>query len=63
MKKLGLGVLGLGEGRSKPDATEGVVTIALLEAMEESCARGVPVKLKEVLVRYGLDGLLKVGNP
>jgi len=54
----------LAEGKTpKPDATEGVVTIALLEAMEESCARGVPVKIKEVLVRHGLDGLLKADNP
>ncbi len=46
------------EGKApKPDASEGVVTIALLEAMEESCARGVPVKIKDVLARNGLDGL------
>jgi predicted dehydrogenase len=54
----------LAEGKTpKPDAAEGVVTIALLVAMEESCARGVPVKLKEVLVRHGLDELLNSGNP
>jgi predicted dehydrogenase len=42
----------------KPDAREGVGTIALLQAMEESCATGQPVKIKEVLARHGLDGLL-----
>ena len=40
----------------KPDAAEGVVTIALLEAMEESCRRGVPVQIKDVLARNGLEG-------
>jgi len=38
----------------KPDAQEGVVTIALLEAMEESANLGRPVKLKDVLARNGL---------
>jgi predicted dehydrogenase len=47
----------------KPNATEGVVTIALLEAMEESCKRGVPVKVKDVLARNGLDALFNTGNP
>ena len=47
----------------KPDAREGVVTIALLEAMEETCRRGVPVKVKDVLVKHGLDALLNAGNP
>ena len=42
----------------KPDAREGVVTIALLEAMEESCKRGVPVKVKDVLARSGLADLV-----
>ncbi len=41
-----------------PDAREGVVTIALLVAMEETCATGRPVKLKAVLARHGLDALL-----
>jgi predicted dehydrogenase len=40
-----------------PDVTEGSVTIALLDAMEESCRRGVPVKLKDVLTRHGLADL------
>ncbi len=47
----------------KPDAREGVVTIALLVAMEEACATGQPVKIKEVLARHGLDGLFNMGNP
>jgi hypothetical protein len=42
---------------------EGIVTIALLEAMEESCAKGLPVKLKEVLAKHGLDELFNPGNP
>jgi predicted dehydrogenase len=41
----------------KPDVTEGVVTIALLEAMEESTASGVPVNIRNVLSRYGLADL------
>ncbi|HTB85238.1 MAG TPA: Gfo/Idh/MocA family oxidoreductase, partial [Candidatus Sulfotelmatobacter sp.] len=46
----------------KPDAREGVVTIALLVAMEESCATGRPVKISEVLARYGVDVVLNPGN-
>lgn len=41
----------------KPDATEGIVTIALLEAMEETCRSGAPVKVKAVLGRAGLADL------
>jgi predicted dehydrogenase len=41
----------------KPDAREGVVTIALLVAMEEACAAGAPVKISDVLARHGLAGL------
>lgn len=43
----------------KPDVSEGIVTVALMQAMEESCARGLPVKIKEVLARYDLVDLLK----
>ena len=43
----------------KPDAREGIVTVALMQAMEESCASGRPVKLKDVLKRHDLDDLLK----
>jgi predicted dehydrogenase len=42
----------------RPDVREGILTIALLEAMEESCAKGLPVKLKGVLARYGLEELM-----
>ena len=42
----------------KPDVREGIVTIALLVAMEETCATGRPVKMKAVLERYDLGGLL-----
>jgi predicted dehydrogenase len=43
----------------KPDAREGIVTVALMQAMEESCAKGRPVKIKDVLGKHGLAGLLK----
>jgi predicted dehydrogenase len=42
----------------KPDVAEGIVTVALMQAMEESCRTGAPVKLREVLARHGLDNLL-----
>jgi predicted dehydrogenase len=42
----------------KPDVTEGIVTVALMQAMEESCQSGAPVKLRTVLARHGLEGLL-----
>jgi predicted dehydrogenase len=42
-----------------PDATEGIGTVALMQAMDESCARGQPVKVKDVLARYGLEALAK----
>lgn len=41
----------------KPDVAEGIVTIALLQAMEESTLQGVPVKIADVLARYGLAEL------
>jgi predicted dehydrogenase len=43
---------------SKPDVREGIVTIALLEAMDESTKLGQPVKIKDVLGRFGLADLL-----
>lgn len=43
----------------KPDVSEGIVTVALMQAMEESCSTGSPVKLKDVLARYDLTDLLK----
>ena len=41
----------------KPDASEGIVTVALLQAMEESSLTGRPVRLDEVLGRYQLSPL------
>lgn len=41
-----------------PDVAEGIVTVALMQAMEESCRAGQPVKLRTVLARHGLDDLL-----
>jgi predicted dehydrogenase len=42
----------------KPDVAEGIVTVALMQAMEESCHTGAPVKLRAVLARHGLEKLL-----
>lgn len=42
----------------KPDVAEGIVTVALMQAMEESCKSGAPVKLRAVLAKHGLEGLL-----
>lgn len=41
----------------KPDPEEGILTVALMQAMEESCAAGGPIKVKDVLTRYGLEAL------
>jgi predicted dehydrogenase len=41
----------------QPDVPEGIVTIALLTAMEESAQRGAPVKVADVLARHGLAEL------
>ena len=43
----------------QPGVREGIVTVALMQAMEESCATGRPVKLGELLARHGLADLLK----
>lgn len=43
--------------KPEPDVREGIVTIALLEAMEETCAKGQPVKIKDMLTRHGLAEL------
>ena len=40
----------------KPDAAEGVGTVAVLVAMEEACRTGLPVRVDEVLQRAGLGG-------
>lgn len=39
----------------KPDTSEGIATVALMQAMEESCRDGKPVKVRDVLARHGLD--------
>jgi predicted dehydrogenase len=39
----------------KPDALEGVGTVAILEAMEEACRSNRPVRVDEILARFGLD--------
>lgn len=41
----------------KPDATEGIVTVALMQAMDEACTTGQPVQVREVLARHGLSDL------
>jgi predicted dehydrogenase len=41
----------------KPDVREGIVTMGLLEAMEESTKLGRPVKIRDVLARNGLEEL------
>jgi predicted dehydrogenase len=38
----------------KPDAAEGIVTVALLQAMDESTQTGMPVGVADVLARYGI---------
>ena len=39
----------------KPDAVEGVETVALMEAMEQASRLGRPVQVREVLERYALE--------
>lgn len=41
----------------KPDVDEGIVTVALMQAMEEACATGRAVKVRDVLARHGLEAL------
>jgi predicted dehydrogenase len=41
----------------QPDVAEGIVTVALLQAMEEAAASGMPVKIADVLARNGLGEL------
>ncbi|HTY85965.1 MAG TPA: Gfo/Idh/MocA family oxidoreductase [Candidatus Acidoferrum sp.] len=41
----------------KPDVTEGIVTVALLEAMEEAAKLGRPVSIADLLSRHGLAAL------
>lgn len=42
-----------------PDILEGIGTVALLQAMDRSLERGVPVKIEDVLTEYGLATLSK----
>lgn len=41
-----------------PDVAEGIVTVALMQAMEEASLGGRPVKIADVLARHGLTDLL-----
>ena len=41
-----------------PDLKEGVGTIALLQAMDKSLQTGVPVKVKDILMEYGLEDII-----
>ena len=43
----------------KPDVREGIVTVALMQAMEESADGGQPVKVGELLSRHGLAELME----
>ncbi len=47
----------------QPDVLEGIVTVALLQAMEKSCTSGLPVKLADVLALHDLSELLPAGTP
>ena len=42
----------------RPDVSEGIVTVALLQAMEESTTTGLPVRVQDVLARYDIAHLL-----
>ncbi|PTY07467.1 oxidoreductase [Opitutaceae bacterium EW11] len=41
----------------RPDVSEGIVTVAMMQAMEESSQTGRPVRVADVLVRHGLGDL------
>ncbi len=41
----------------KPDVPEGIVTVALMQAMEESTHTGRPVKVRDLLAKHGLQDL------
>ncbi|MGF7140582.1 Gfo/Idh/MocA family protein [Roseimarinus sediminis] len=43
-----------------PDLREGIGTIAVLHAMNEALKLGRPVKVKDILGKYGLKGLIKI---
>ena len=42
----------------KPDVREGIVTVALMQAMDESTINGQPMRVSDVLARYGLAKLV-----
>ncbi len=46
----------------KPDVEEGIVTVALMQAMEEAANSGMAVKVREVLARAGLEELVASEN-
>jgi predicted dehydrogenase len=46
---------------ARPDVTEGIITVALLRAMEESTNTGRPVRVAEMLARHGLEHLCAPG--
>lgn len=43
---------------ASPDLKEGIVTVALMQAMDKSLKTGAPVKLRSILAEYGLSDLL-----
>lgn len=48
----------LADGQSpKPDLAEGLVTLAMLQAMEVSMERGEPVRITDILKQHGLEEL------
>ncbi|MCB0045529.1 MAG: Gfo/Idh/MocA family oxidoreductase [Caldilineaceae bacterium] len=42
----------------RPDVREGIVTVALMQAMDEAAQTEQPVRIADLLGRYGLEGLL-----
>jgi len=44
---------------SEADVREGIITVALMQAMAEACTKGLPVKIKDVLARHDLADLLQ----
>jgi len=46
----------------RPDVEEGIVTIALMRAMDEAMSEGRPIKIRDVLARRGLEELLNKGS-
>lgn len=42
----------------RPDVAEGIVTVAVMHAMEESCRTGQPTKVRDLLARHGVEELM-----